>query len=58
MIKIKELYKSSKFPTKTVNQVLYRPIGVLKPTIELSQLSFDGEVKYLKSNQSQFLKSS
>ena len=52
-----EIHKSSKFPTKTVNQAL-RLMGVLKPTIELSQPSFDGEVKYLKSNQSQFLKSS
>jgi len=33
-------------------------MGVLKPTIELSQPSFDGEVKYLKSNQSHFLNSS
>jgi len=53
-----EIHKSSKFPTKTVNQALYRLMGVLKPTIELSQPSFDGEVKYQKSNQSQFLKSS
>ena len=53
-----KIYKSRKFPTKTVNQALYRLVGVLEPTIELSQPSFDGEVKYLKSHQSQFLKSS
>jgi len=53
-----KIHKSRKFPTKTVNQTLYRLMGALKSTIELSQPSFDGEVKYLKSNQSQFLKSS
>ena len=45
-----KIHKSRKFPTKTANQTLYRLMGALKTTIELSQPSFNGEVKYLKSN--------